>query len=374
MPTKCSTYKFKINNTEYIEALARYVGELAIDHIDIQLPIDVTDKRCKDLPNLLKDLQANPIYANQIVTLTTKPHSVFTSMKGLLPHIKLNSDTIKRATRLYLAPAVITLNNYINFRTFAHQPTPSTYHLMPLTRKSAWMALALAYEKTPFLSAFDLPSEGAILCETMDGQQFLLSYLNKKISERSIVFDIDDGFIDLNGIDEPPQELQKAFLQLRDKKFQGPFLQLPQDESIRSFIHPTPPSFFQRTNQWMQDHFSFVNGIFSAATNYLQGKGIAFSLVQGIISTLLMEIFTRSRRYYLDSAAQYYDSVEKLSMVINKNERLALQAGEQAKTWSGYLKSYGNYRTYIHPRVFAGGLKFGKENNHEISYCIRRLR
>ncbi len=124
----------------------------------------------------------------------------------------------------------------------------------------------------------------------------------------------------------------------------------------------------------------FYTTIFQLAQKFSQATPtltfafmMPYNIAMTFLTAMMGNILASQRQNYLDNAASFYDTPEKIAAIKNTGELTALKAGMAAKTWSGYAGSFILYSAYRHPVAFAAGLEQAIEENELVVKKLQGL-
>lgn len=265
-----STYRFDINDSDYIKSLVDTVGNVAIEAITPSFNISLKSRKKVDLntvyhkrmethpkyveratiaelPEMIEELKASPDFPKDLIhfeiTLKTNLQATDTFLQNVIPAFQyqpVNKDP-------KLKGLVDVICEMIEYRTWDN--TDSGYVAMsynsetPVTLKEAWKALHLAYPKVHSsfraISAFPLPSENCILILLASGKAFRLHYGAEcyYYQDHRTWFDRDDGFLTV----DTDLELKAAFETWKQNGCKGPVLQAPDIHLDEAPVPVKPP-------------------------------------------------------------------------------------------------------------------------------------
>lgn len=386
------TYTFRVTNQHYLDTLIAYAGDLEIGVLNPSYGISYENKKIKDLPELIEQIKSHPDRfipeddsEDLIITITTKVFRITQSLMKVFPQFQLQAD-LQDDPRY--EESIGMVSEYIRVKSGPTDKEPDIT-MSPLTREEAWKVLHLAYKKTPFLSAIDIPSRSSFMCLTLNGSVFSVPYGNvprkifgvpyetvarkifgvlfepvaRKISSHAFGFDIDDGFF-AQELREIPQELETAGRRWVDNGQKGPVLHQPNVVLANNSNLPSTQPANALTHRHGKNSFSLKSLLLVPAV-----VGLVYLSSFSLPVILAISAF----RYYRDSVgckkalAMKGPKAAKLSA----DESCAFQAGIQAgKTNRGFLNAWRIKQTYTHYDTYGAG-KHLAEHNAEQDVVVR---
>lgn len=218
---------FEIYDTNFIRTLINSLGELEIDTLipsflpSFQIP---PNKKIKDLKALISQIKSHPASQKHSTITVTFSTKLFEASKSLMTILPLFQGKPSKST-IHNPPLASVAKMINEFLQQIHDKRPPAF-LPALTQEEAWAALTIAYDKTPFHAALDVPSQRYILCLTKAGTAFSLHYgseTNHIQLGPVFSFDIEHGFGRSPDPDQKlPSELAEAFKEWKKWGRQGP--------------------------------------------------------------------------------------------------------------------------------------------------------